>query len=109
MGCFVYLVAGICLAFLYNKARSKHAKYFVAAPQPDVSRTNEFSFSIFNCFSAPNICLMGCFCPCLRWADTMDRNGVLPYWKAFFAFFTLTVLYGFTYGAAPILLVILGV
>jgi len=109
-GSFVYLVAGIALAFLYNKARFRHKNAFAVAPRPEAVRNpKSFSFSMLGCLSTPNICLMGFCCPCLRWADTVDRIGFLPYWKAFFAFFILQVLYGLTWGIAPICVVALGV
>merc|ERR1719408_1088970 len=69
----------------------------------------DFSFSVFRCDQVPNICVMGCCCGCMQWADTMQRAGFMHYWRAFCVFFFLTVLYPYTWGIAPIVLVAVGV
>jgi len=110
----VYLVAGLTFAFIFNKVRSSKPKLFTVAEKPGtMPGSSDFSFSIFGCFDALNAdgmplpCLMGCFCPALRWAHTVD--GTLPYWKAVFAFLILTALHCYTYGVSSILVVALGV
>lgn len=111
-GSFVYVVAGIAMAFLYNKARKddRTKEMFTPAAQTQFAKSpSDFSFSILSCFADPNLCVLGCCCPCLRWADTMDKSKLMSYWKAFLCFFLLTALYGFTWGIAPIIVVILGV
>jgi len=109
-GWLAYIVAGFCLAFMYTKARSRNPKMFT----PEVHRDKfhnpkDFAFHIFGCLGSPNICVMGFCCPCLRWADTMDQRGLLPYWKAFCAFFLLSVLHCYTWGISSLLVVALGV
>jgi len=112
IGSFVYVVAGIAVAFLYNKARNLESTKEMFAPKAQTQfakSPSNFSFSILGCFADPNLCVLGCFCPCLRWADTMDRQKLMGYWKAFLCFFILTALYGFTWGIAPIIVVVLGI
>lgn len=112
-GSCVYLLGGLLVAFLHYKVRSW--KTLRVEPVVDVIRSGtDFSFDLLGCFSTPTICMVGCLCPCLQWADTIDRRsissaGFLGYWKAFLSFFILTVLYGFTRGVAPVLVVLLGV
>jgi len=112
----VYLVAVVTLAFIFNKVRSSKPKLLtVAEKSGTLPNSSDFSFGIFGCFDAlerdgmPWPCLMGCLCPSLMWAQTVDRQGLLPYWKAFFAFFILTMLHLYTYGVSSILVVGLGV
>jgi len=106
----VYIVGGVCLAFMYYKARSRHPKIFSPEVRPDkFADSKEFGFPIFGCLGAPNICVMGFCCPCFRWADTMDQRGLLSYWKAFCAFFALTILHCYTWGISSLVVVSLGV
>jgi len=112
----VYLVAGVTLAFLFQSLRSSKPQLLTVAEKSGaLPNSSGFTFGIFGCFAALNAdgmpwpCLMGCFCPCLRWAHTVDGQGLLPYWKAFFAFFILTALHSYSYGVSSILVVGLGV
>lgn len=42
----------------------------------------------FDCFRDYRICLCACFCPGLRWADTISMSDFLPMWLAF-AFYAM--------------------
>lgn len=112
-GSLIYIIGGVMLAFLYNSVRSK-IPMLTAEHRPETPRTDQFSFSLFGCFATPHISVMGCCCPCLQWADTMDRGTMdgkplLTYWKAFGAFFGLLTLHGYSWGVSWLALVAMGV
>lgn len=46
----------------------------------------------------PKICFWSCFCPCIRWADTLDTMGIMGFWSAFSLSVTTTLLTEITYG-----------
>jgi len=106
----VYVVCGVLVAFLFQQARQRYPKAFVPQRRADVyACQNDFSFSIFGFLGDRNMCLLGCFCPCLAWADTLDRNDLLSFWKAFTAFFGLMLLHVYTMGISSIFVVVIGV
>lgn len=110
LGSIVYLFLGLCCAYLYNQARMLHPKTFTPAPRPEIMPSSVgFSFGLFEFFSDRNLCLIGCCCPFLRWSDTVDRQGLLSYWKAFLATFLLLLLHLYTYGISDVALVLLGI
>lgn len=65
---------------------------------------DDFGVGLFTCFSDVKLCLFACCCPCLRWADTVDRAGLLKYWVAFTVFAVLIILSPYTYGITGIVL-----
>lgn len=104
--CF-YLLAGFLVAFLYKRYLTHQ---FLPELQSDkFSSADDFSFSLFGCFSVPRMCFLGCCCPCLMWADTLERKGLLSFWKAFAAFFGLIWLHMYTMGISSIVLIVLGI
>lgn len=106
----VYVVCGVLVAFLFVQARQRYPKVFVPVRRADVyACQNDFSFSIFGFLGDRNLCLLGCCCPCLAWADTLDRNDLLSFWKAFGAFFGLLILHTYTMGISSIFVVVIGV
>jgi len=106
----VYLVFGILIAFLYKRMRVTHAGIFTPVPRPDIyASPKDFSFSLFGCFGDPKTCVMGCFCPSLRWADTLDKRRLMACWRDFLAMFGLFLLHIYTYGISSLLVTILGV
>lgn len=108
-GSAVYLAGGLFLAFLYHGARSQSPK--VLLPQLDTTvspNPHGFTFGLLDCFADPKICMTGCCCPCLRWADTLDNQGLCSYWNAFFAMFGLMLLHIHTYGLSYFVVALLG-
>lgn len=104
----VYIVAATVLAYFYEKHRNTK-DIFRPEPRPDIHpKSDNFSFHIFGCCGAPHISVVGCLCPCLRWADTLDRNGLLSFWKAFALFLVLDFFVGFTCGLSLIGLIAVG-
>lgn len=108
-GSLVYLIGGVLAAVLFNKVRANKAWLH---KDPDVApSTEDFSIPVFSCVGGGlKLNLLGFCCPCLLWANTMDRKGLLSYWKAFCAFFLLMVLYAypFTGGVSFLLVAIMG-
>jgi len=109
VGSLVYIIGGILLAFGYNRVRATHPMFAQEKRRDKDPNPKDFGFSLLGCFAAGRVAVMGCFCPCLRWADTMDRMDILPYWKAFAAFFALLVLHCYSWGISSLVLVALGV
>lgn len=110
LGSIVYLLLGLCCAHLYNQARMLHPKTFTPEPRPEIMPSSVgFTFGLFEFFSDRNLCIIGCCCPFLRWSDTVDRQGLLSFWKAFLATFLLLLLHLYTYGISDIALVLLGI
>jgi len=70
------------------------------APQYDPVKT--FTGSHFGCFRTPMITFCACFCPALRWADTMNLAGILRFAAAFTAFAICALLNGLTYNLSII-------
>jgi len=106
----VYLVFGVLLAYIYKQVREKGA--FKPSPrrsQAAFDGQKDFSFGLFNCFGDPNVCVVGCCCPFLRWSDTVDRKGLLRYWPAFGIMFGLMLLHVYTMGLSTLAACALGV
>lgn len=103
----VYLIFGVVAAVLFKQVRAKH---FEPEQRLDAHQsTKDFSFSVFGCLGDVKICALGFCCPCLAWANTVERRLNLTYWKAFFVFFGLLLLNSYTMGISSILVVALGV
>jgi Cys-rich protein (TIGR01571 family) len=110
VGNLVYLLGALCVAFMFHKARDKYPKYFSAEARPDVIRSpTRFSFGICGCINAPNICVLGFCCPFMTWASTLDRHGMMPFFKAFLTMLLLALSSSYTYGMSAVILVALGV
>jgi len=104
----VYVIGGLLVAIIFNQVREKNfAPVLVPDNAPD-SSTEGFKFPLFGCLSDLKLCVLGCFCPCLAWANTMDQHFG-TYWLAFFAFFGLTVLEFYTWGIPFLFIVAMGV
>jgi len=107
---FLYLVSGILAAYLFKEASKRYPSIFVPQVSKDkFPNSKDFSNHIFGFLGDQNLCILGCFCPCLTWAGTLDRKGLLSYWKAFTAFFVLCLLNAYTMGVSTLCVVILGV
>jgi len=109
-GSFVYIIFGLAVAYCYYQARLRDEKVFVPRPEPGVfPRTTGFSFDLFSCLSDPKICVMGFCCPCLRWADTLDKQDIMAFGPAFFIMFVLSLISVHTQGIMGVGVVLVGV
>lgn len=103
----VYLIGGLLFAFLFKQMRSKH---FELEQRPDAHPNNrDFSFSVFGCLGDMKLCVLGFCCPCIAWANTLERRLQVPYWKAFLAFFGLMLLHAYTSFVSCLFVIGLGV
>jgi len=116
VGSLVYILASLCVAVLFFKARdnSPIKDVFIQKARSDILRSpKEFSFSLFGCLGAPNLCIMGFCCPVITWANTLERHGFvqgLPgFAKVFMGMVLLVVLNSYTYGISIVCAVALGV
>lgn len=86
-------------AALYNQVR--HQVRPVAGLGGFGSTAFDFRFSLCSCFEDPNICLFSCFCPLIRWADTLDKavdnekgERFMTFWPALCLMLVLYTLWG---------------
>lgn len=104
----VYFISGALAAVLFKQMRSKYFKLEDSLDGHPNKKT--FSFPIFGCLGAGwKLCALGFCCPCLAWANTVERRLKVSFWKAFVAFFGLLLLHAYTMGMSSIALIILGV
>jgi Cys-rich protein (TIGR01571 family) len=45
-----------------------------------------WSDSVFDCFTHVSSCLLTCFFPCIRWAQTVKRANLMSFWGALFLY-----------------------
>lgn len=105
----VNLAIATCFAWAYNKYRFR--PNFLFAPKSVAGYSSEqeddFGVSLFGCLSDIKLTLFTCCCPCLRWADSVDKAGLMKYWSAFAAFAVLVFLSPCTFGIAGLLVAFL--
>jgi len=105
-----YACFSIFMAFLYYQARDQYPKTFMPQPAEGIlPRASGFSFDLFSCLSDPRVCVMGFCCPCLRWADTLDKYGVMSYWAAFMLMLFSSLMIFYTNGVSILCVALLGV
>lgn len=66
----------------------------------------KWRFGLFDCFGDFKVCILSCFCPALRWADTMRMAGFLSFWVAFALLLILQVGSQLTAGLFSVVLLI---
>jgi len=64
-------------------------------------------FGLLDCCSDARTTCLVCWCPAIRWADTIRMTGMLGFWTAFAIFMVLGVFSELTFGIAHIALLIL--
>lgn len=87
----VFLVLHVLLMLLcaYIYHRYRHTKF--AFPQDVVpSDPSSFMYPLTGCFTDWRMCLMGCCCWQLRWADTIDKNNLGNYWVLVLVFILMS-------------------
>lgn len=71
-----------------------------------------FTFGLCDCTGLGqdwSICLMAFFCPFIRWADTMTKARLLPFWTGLGLMIVMLLLWPITYGAISLLITMVGV
>jgi Cys-rich protein (TIGR01571 family) len=113
MHSLAYLLFGILFAFLYWHANGKNPKTFTPVYTDGVTHSGvRFAHSLFSCFGDIKVCLLGCCCPCLRWAHTLERKNLMgsnTYYKGFFLMYILMLLHPYTAGFSYFGIIIIGV
>lgn len=100
-----YVFFGVVFAFLYDRFR-RDPKFLAVQGSPS---RGTWSTSIFGCLSC-QMCLMGFCCPCIRWADTVDKARMgMSYWPAFLVMFLFMGLDTPTLGISGLIVVLIGV
>lgn len=120
---FTLLVIG-ALAFLYTRFKETaasaagrleqgalaHAPSGMHRPQQhSISLLNQgtWRFGLFDCLEADRVvCCVACFCPSIRWADTMRMAGVYSFWVGLLVFASLLNLSSATAGVSYLVLLI---
>jgi len=66
-----------------------HKQYVVPArrsgeplPQDQLDAFKTFKHNTFACFDEPQMCLMSCLCPAMRWSQTVSMTGLIGFWAA---------------------------
>jgi len=70
------------LYFAPPEKKDKEAKHL----SDNYRAFQEFKTGLLDCGKAakfPGICFWSCFCPGIRWSDTMGKLGIHSFWKAF--------------------------
>jgi len=96
----IYVLLGLACAILYRYAQQNSPGIFDPEQRGYISNAAGFSFPLFGCYQDFKTCLLGCFCPYSRWADTIDRRfqPFWTYWKGFALMFLLVILNPYTAG-----------
>lgn len=58
----------------------------------DVDVDQDFHFGLLDCMGDVRICIYGVVCAPIRWADTMQKAGLVPFLHAFFAMWLLLTI-----------------
>lgn len=94
-------------AYLYRAHGKSHYMRNVQARHGD-----SFTFGLFEAGSLQQdlpICFLAFCCPAIRWADTMTKARLLPFWMALGLMIVMSLLGPITYGAIFLLIVLVGV
>jgi len=94
-------------AYLYRAHGKSHYMRNVHARHGD-----SFTFGLFEVGSLKQdwpICFLAFCCPAIRWADTMTKARLLPFWMALSLMIVMSLLGPITYGAIFLLIVLVGV
>lgn len=71
-------ISVLCVcAHYYNK------QYEMPVSDGSAGDFKMFKHNVFACHEEPGTCLLACFCPGMRWAQTMFLGGFLTFWGAF--------------------------
>lgn len=77
-----------CAARFY---KSNKPRVMALSSRPD-SDFNDWTSGPFDMFSDWKVCCWSCWCPCIRWADTMDMLGIVGFWVGLLVFCGLVLL-----------------
>lgn len=100
---------------IISLAAEVYNRFRLGSPSPQSARTGQtpregdFNNSLFSCLEDPKLSLFSFVCPCLRWADTLDKANkkpILQYYVAALLFALLLLLDPITAGISLLVLVL---
>jgi len=71
--------------------KSNKPRVMALSSRPE-SDFNDWTSGPFDMFSDWKVCCWSCWCPCIRWADTMDMLGIVGFWVGLLVFCGLVLL-----------------
>jgi len=74
----IQLFVVLLTAGLYSRYKTTPA-VTVLETDKEHSLDGQFKHGLFNCLGAPGLCCFSCFCPGIRWADSMRLIGLLQF------------------------------
>lgn len=77
-----------CAARFY-KSHKPRVMALSSRPESDF---NDWTSGPFDMLSDWKVCCWSCWCPCIRWADTMDMLGIVGFWVGLLVFCGLFLL-----------------
>eukprot|EP00927_Polykrikos_kofoidii_P035244 TRINITY_DN2982_c0_g1_i1.p1 TRINITY_DN2982_c0_g1~~TRINITY_DN2982_c0_g1_i1.p1 ORF type:complete len:336 (+),score=33.64 TRINITY_DN2982_c0_g1_i1:39-1046(+) len=89
------LIWGSCAlgAAFYYRRNPEVVELKACEGRPEqLSRFSSDPFDVNACLNEPGVCVWSCCCPCVVWADTVDRLDLIRYWIAFAIFASLWIL-----------------
>jgi len=99
-GTVVSLILVVICTYLYARWKVDPAEL----NEVDTMRANEelnngkWRYGLFQCFQDPKMLCFACFCPAIRWGDTMRMAGLIGFWSAVSMFAICYYLAGVTLG-----------
>lgn len=79
----------VCCAARFYKSNKPRVMALSSRPESDF---NDWTSTPFDMFSDWKVCCWSCWCPCIRWADTMDMLGIVGFWVGLLVFCGLVLL-----------------
>jgi len=88
----VYVLGAIIFAYLYRTNK----EWFLGQ---ELVKSSEKDYTRWTSPAVEPILFWSCFCPAVRWADSMSMAKVLPtYWQAFFLYIGISVIGSAAFG-----------
>eukprot|EP00448_Togula_jolla_P029129 CAMPEP_0170639386 /NCGR_PEP_ID=MMETSP0224-20130122/39623_1 /TAXON_ID=285029 /ORGANISM="Togula jolla, Strain CCCM 725" /LENGTH=331 /DNA_ID=CAMNT_0010969741 /DNA_START=63 /DNA_END=1058 /DNA_ORIENTATION=- len=80
------IVFGFAYYYKTGKANIMHVLLSSAEKPPVKLDGGTWGFPLFDIMGEPKLCMFSCFCPTIRWADTVSMAGFLPFSTAILVF-----------------------
>lgn len=102
---------------IVSLAATLYSRIRLGNPFPQTAKTAEhtpsgFKYNLLSCHQDPKLSLFAFACPCLRWADTLEKANkkpLLPFYVAALLFTLLMILDPITAGVSLLVLVLVAI